>query len=279
MDCTAIILAGGQGVRLGRLGQLTSKALLVTYDRPLLIRHLDHLIEANFRRIVVSTNPAHYPPIHALVASYRPDTPAEISVLENPAHLTGPIEALYEAVKQTQTRRCLMVLVDEFVRGNGFLAFRDKVVDGDDYTAIAPVMDASELQRGGYVSCRGSLIEAFVERAEPEPTDSFPSPGTSLCRTTTTLKAIEDFLAAAPPGESVGDFYNFRCRQGHAIHALMGPDFVNINTPDNLLLATLYATMEAYPAESPTQAPLSALASSLRSEIAQRTNRTPPESK
>jgi dTDP-glucose pyrophosphorylase len=267
MDCTVIILAGGQGVRLGRLGQLTSKALLVTYDRPLLIRHLDQLVEANFRQIVISTNPTHHPSIHALVNSYHPEQDAHIHVLENPAHLIGPIEALYEVVKRTETRRCLMVLVDEFVRGNSFVPFVERVAEDEDYTAIAPVIDSRELGRGGYVRVSDSRIEAFIERAEAESGNAFPSPGTSLFSTQPTLRALENFLSTAAPGASVGDFYNFRCRQGHAIHALMGTDFVNINTPDYLLLATLYAAIEAH--QSDVLESLTASATILRNKIAQ----------
>lgn len=268
MDCTAIILAGGQGTRLGRLGQLTNKAMLIAYDRPLLIRHLDHLVEAGFDRIVVSTNPNHYPAIAGLVKEYRPHRPVDIEVLNNPAHFTGPIEALQVVVGLVSTRRCLMVLADEYVLDNGFTAFAEHIDEDDDYTAIAPVIDPRELKRGGYAHCSGGYVEAIIEKAEPEPENAFPSPGTTLFSTQDTLAAIEAFLQSVPPGASVGDFFNFRCQLGQRLQALMGPDFVNINTPNYLLLANLYGALEALSEQSDLYASLAATATALRSSIA-----------
>jgi hypothetical protein len=121
-----------------------------------------------------------------------------------------------------------------------------------------------ERWRGGYVRCRQTRIEAFIERTETKTGETLPSAGTSLFSTRPTLNALEDFLSTSAPGASVSDFYNFRCRQGHVIHALMGPDFVNINTPDHLLLATLYAAMEAHTAQPLVYESLSSAASNLR---------------
>ena len=50
---TALILAAGNGTRLGRLGKSIPKALLPVLNRPLLVRHLDVLAKQGVRDVHV----------------------------------------------------------------------------------------------------------------------------------------------------------------------------------------------------------------------------------
>jgi hypothetical protein len=57
--------------------------------------------------------------------------------------------------------------------------------------------------------------------------------------------------------------------RGRRVRALIGPDFVNINTQDSLLLANLYAAVDRHPPGSPLHDSLAAAAHALRLQIAE----------
>ncbi len=269
-DCTAIILAGGQGTRLKRLGRFISKAALIVGD------HLDHLIEAGWRQIIVSTNPLHYPALNALLASYCETLASEgvsgveLTLLENAAHLDGPTEGLSVALEKVTTRRCLIVLVDEYIRANPFPDFAAQIDAVDEFGGVAPLADERETRRGGYVQVRQGWIVGYVERTGIVDAQGLPSTGALLADSEHLRADVAAFLAAHPPGESIGDCFDERVRlRGRRVRALVGPDFVNINTQDSLLLANLYAAADRHPPGSPLYDALNAAAHALRRQIAE----------
>jgi molybdopterin-guanine dinucleotide biosynthesis protein A len=273
-NCTVIIMAGGQGSRLKRLGRFVSKAALIVFDQPMLMRHLDHLLEAGFRNIIVSTNPLHYPMLDALVGSYRETITGEgiidarLSVLNNPAHVAGPTEGLLGALREVRTPRTLMVLVDEFIRANSFAAFAQRVDDHQEYCEISEWIDIEESKRGGYVTVVDGVIVSHIEDTGILNAESYPSTGTSLMNTTDVMADAEAFLRQQPGASSIGDFMEYRAAVvRRRVRALLGPDFVNINTPDFLLLANLYAAMERHGTGSALYEQMGRLADTIRKTI------------
>jgi MurNAc alpha-1-phosphate uridylyltransferase len=51
---TAMILAAGRGERLKPLTNTIPKALCVVHDKPLIVHHIIHLVQAGFERIVIN---------------------------------------------------------------------------------------------------------------------------------------------------------------------------------------------------------------------------------
>src|SRR5262245_27153482 len=175
MDCTVIVLAGGQGLRMGGLGQLMPKTALVAYDWPLLIRALHQMGEHGFSNVIISTSPTFYTQLTALVGSYIVTTqnrdlptPANIQVILNLEHEKGPLPALAEALKHVHTGRCLLYLADEFQVGNPFPAFADAVSDDADYLGVVAPFDPRELKRGGLVYAHDNG-EAYSIVEKPDP--------------------------------------------------------------------------------------------------------------
>jgi NDP-sugar pyrophosphorylase family protein len=254
-----------------RLGRFLSKAALIAYDQPMLMRHLDHLLEAGFRRIIVSTNPLHYDMIEALVAAYRETltqegiADAHLTVLNNPAHLVGPTEGLAGALPAVQTRRVLLVLVDEFLRGNSFKVYAGHVEGEGEYGGISELMRAEETKRGGYVTVREGKIVSYVEQVGILAENGVPSTGNTLLTTDILRADVATFLSAQPASPSIGDFLEYRVQAlGRTVYTVMESDFVNINTPDYLLLATLYAAMERHGTEWALYEEMAQLADRLR---------------
>lgn len=274
MDCTAIVMAGGQGSRLRRLGRFMSKAALVAYDQPMLMRHLDHLLEASLRRIMVSTNPLHYATLDALVTNYGETIRAEgiadadLRVLNNPAHLMGPTEGLQGAVVHVTTRRTLIVLVDEFMRSNPYTVYAGHMAGDREYGGVAALYDASETLRGGYVTVRDGRIVSYVEKTGILDAEGLPSTGTLLVTTEVLRDDLARFIAVSPAASSIGDFLEYRVSAlGREVWTVEEPDFVNINTPDYLLLANLYAAMERHGEGSPVYDNLARSAAALRAWV------------
>jgi glucose-1-phosphate thymidylyltransferase len=55
----AVILAGGNGIRLNPLTLATNKHLLALYDRPVIYHGIEKLVNAGIERIMIVTSPQH----------------------------------------------------------------------------------------------------------------------------------------------------------------------------------------------------------------------------
>lgn len=274
MNCTVVILAGGQGSRLKRLGRFIPKASMIVYDQPILMRHLDHLLEAGFRKIVISTNPAHYPVLNGLVEAYAQIIAqegirdADLRVLNNPDHVVGPSEAFLTALLEVPTPRCLMVLVDEFISANSFHAYAAHVPEPGEFGGVAALQDVRETRRGGYVTVQDGFIVSYEERPGIPDAHGLPSTGNTLFDTQDMLADVMRFVETHPASPSIGDLLEHRVRHlGRKVRVIAEPDFININTQDFLLLANLYAAMERHGKTSPVYAELLRLAEHMRETL------------
>lgn len=254
MDCTVIILAGGQGLRMGGLGQLMAKTTLVAYDWPLMIRALHQMGEHGFSKVIISTSTTFYTQITSLVASYIVSTqnrdlpkPADIQVILNLEHENGPLPALAEALKHVNTRRCLLYLADEFQVGNPFPAFAQVEADDADYLGVVAAFDPRELKRGGMVYAHDDgEAYSIVEKPDPNAgSDGLRWNGVALFNYQL-AEDLRDFFTQYPANVAVGEIFEFRRILGRSVRAIIGPDFINVNSPDHLLLAGLYVAMEAH---------------------------------
>jgi dTDP-glucose pyrophosphorylase len=267
-------MAGGQGSRLKRLGRFISKASLIVYDQPMLIRHLDHLIEAGFRRILITTNPQHHGAIATLIDAYGEMMAQEgtadlrLRVLNNAAHLTGPTEGFRQALSEVDTPRALLILADEFSLSNPFVPYAKLVDDAEEYGGVSRLLDVRDTLRGGYVLLKDGYIVACEERAGIPNPDGYPSTGLSLFSTRAMLEDCDHFISLHPASASIGDFTDYRVeKMGRRVRAVMDPDFININTQDSLLLANVYAAMERHGPASPLYNEMARMAQHLRQTL------------
>ncbi len=251
MNCTTIILAGGLGMRMGRLSKLLPKPALVIYDEPLLLRLINQLCEAGFTRVLISTNPMHCQHIKTLVnrvleiEQISDDANAEIRVISNESHTLGPLEALSVAMRETDTDRCLLCLGDIFFLGNPFMQFARELDSSADYLGIADPVGPRDLLQGGLAYCHGEVITALVERPESISTGAMRWSGTALF-SRRLMEDLEKFLSGFPANSPIGDMFEFRRKCGRVLRSISVPDFVNINSTTHLMLACLYAGAQAH---------------------------------
>jgi hypothetical protein len=85
------------------------------------------------------------------------------------------------------------------------------------------------------------------------------------------VKAVEDlevFLATAEADTPPGNFLEFQRARGRRLVCITGPDFVNINSAADLVLASLYAISRELPATSAVHAEVARSAVALRAYVA-----------
>jgi mannose-1-phosphate guanylyltransferase len=107
-----MILAAGRGTRLGALGQARAKVLMDVAGRPLLLRHLDLLVNEGFERVVV--NVSHLAnQITTAVQGY--EGPIEVICVEE-AELLGTAGGVRNALALLQPGPFLVLYGDVLVR-------------------------------------------------------------------------------------------------------------------------------------------------------------------
>src|SRR5205085_7600493 len=110
-ETLVVILAGGQAARFGRLGRLLPKSLLpVSRHQTLLSRNLDHIHEAGFRNVTVSTSPETYSLLHLFMNKYREikdeiSKPLHLELICNEMHRISSLAALNEITSRREFLR------------------------------------------------------------------------------------------------------------------------------------------------------------------------------
>lgn len=249
-ECTAILLAGGIGSRMKQLGRYFCKASLVSYNQTLLLRMIDQLVIAGFRKMIVTTSDRFFPEIVRLVGIYRKEfeeryegDPVRIDVVNNPRHSIGSLEALHYILESVYTKQCLMCLSDIFYPENPFHEFRNKCVEQTDYFGVSPFFDPCELSMGGIVYCKETTIESILEAPlkDLSPEKAMRWSGLALFDPQEIREEFDEFLQCAPAASPEGDLFEFRRKRGRHIATVPTPDFINVNSEDHLLLVSLLA--------------------------------------
>jgi NDP-sugar pyrophosphorylase family protein len=274
-DCTVLIFCGGEGLRMGRLGAHYAKTLLVAHDTPLLCRLLDQLYSAGFETIVASTTPRFERQITEAVQGYqavRRSANVRAQVVVSEAQRRGVLVGLEELLDRFATTRCLICLGDIFFLANPFLRCRDQVRAEHDVLGVATVGVETELRQGGIVDQDAGKVYRVIER----PTGTLALTGqparwsgVALIDRVRAMKDLATFLPDAPADSPPGDFFEFQRAQGRDFRCIHGSDFVNVNSPDHLLLASLYARLEKSTAGSDISSALARSAESLRLFLAE----------
>jgi hypothetical protein len=137
---------------------------------------------------------------------------------------------------------------------------------------VAAITVEAELRKGGIVEQDNGKVYRIIERPMGTPAlTEQPArwSGVALIDRARALKDLETFLPNAPADSPPGDFFEFQRTRGLDFRCTAGPDFVNINSPDHLLLASLYARLEKRAAAGDLSTALAWSAASLRLFLAE----------
>lgn len=236
-DFTLIVLAGGDGTRMRPASLITPKPLLATYDEPLLIRQARQANEAGISKILISTNPKDYTHLRQILSLYG----VKAKVLENEKHKEGSLPALNFAIEKTSTPKILMSFADIYFFDNPFLKFMSI---NKHSLGISKAFDKRELSLGGMVFCDGSVIQKIVETPIKNNTEGYRWNGLALFDKID-RSDLKEFLKDNRLDSPEGDFFEYlRTKNKIEFSGIECSDFINVNRPDNLLVAAIYRLSE-----------------------------------
>jgi NDP-sugar pyrophosphorylase family protein len=230
----AIILAGGDSSRFGRLGDLLHKALLpVTADQTLLSRNLDYLHESGITDVVISTSPKSFPVIESFVERYTAVAPVSFrpQVISNPLHEMGSLAALGHIVSGHPGSKYVMSFADIFFGSNPYLPITSLVNDAENFVAGFPSPTASDWARGGLMRVRSGVCERMFLR--PEECQHYTPQEMNTWSGITVFSAsvvddLKDFLHMNYSSIEE-DFINFCLDRGRGFAVYEVDRFINVN--------------------------------------------------
>jgi NDP-sugar pyrophosphorylase family protein len=262
-----------------RLAGIQAKTLLCAHDTPLLWRLLDQLRAAGFSRIVAATTPRLRASIRASLAEYsRTTAPGiELEVVASAAQERGVVFGLARLLERWTDDRSLLCFGDIFFLANPFPAFRQHLESSAVHLGVTPRTLENEWRLGGLVYEDGGEVVSIVERPSSAPTGTpLRWSGVALFDRRPALEDLARFVAESPDDPPPGEFFEFQRQRGRDLRCEPGPDFVNVNSPDHLLLASLYARLEACPPGEPLATSLAEAARTLRLDLVRPQRRETP---
>ena len=274
-DCTAAVFCGGVSLRMGPLAAVQPKTLLAAYNTPLLWRLIEQLQVAGLGDIVVSTTPRFEEALSQAIGSRARSNgsgsqPRLVCCTEQQ---NGVLAGFRNVLANSPTDKVLLCLGDIYFLSNPFLSIRAHLSADYDCLAAAAITVAPEVHQGGLILHDNGKIRSVIE----PPVDSISGEalrwsGVALVERKRALVDIDAFLADSQPDSRPGDFFEFQRGRGVVVRVIACPDFVNVNSPDHLLLASIYAKLEARGDLDSRTATLSDAATELRLELATQLN-------
>lgn len=235
-DISLILLAGGEGTRMRQITIGVPKALLPIFDESLLQRHVVHASEAGIKQIIISTKPKWRETFikHLSVTNLI----SKVKVISNSDHEHGSLPALLSVLRGIEFKYLLMSFVDIFSFDNPYINFMDVQKDSCVF-GISDPFDEVQLSRGGIVFTKNNKVQSIRERPLKGNHKGYRWNGVSYFpkKLKTDLRL---YLVDNPKDSPEGDFFEFWRSMGGKITYKKCSDFINVNTPEDLLLASLY---------------------------------------
>jgi len=248
-NMSLVILAGGNGSRMEKIGKIAPKPLLFAFDEPLIIRHIRYAQEAQIKNVIVSTSPQHYPCFSKALAHWDI---RGVRLVKNQAHATGPLPALLKIMDSLNSRKLLLSLADIFFLNN---PYHEISQDNEPYSyrlGFSPTFHKRELSLGGILFTKPNQkdLTRIVKKPVKENRDGFRWNGLAYFDVSQT-RALSDFLDRYPKISSLEDFFEYlRQIKNVSFRLYKCPDFINVNRPEDLLQASLYRYAELFPETS-----------------------------
>jgi dTDP-glucose pyrophosphorylase len=276
VDVTLLVLAGGRGTRFGLLNSSLPKSAIPVYDESSLVRNVRQARAAGFKNIVVSTRTSFSKSVGELLASCHLTAPdISVKVVSNRYHRYGALAALLHLLKNVDTPRVALSLPDIFFIENAYHRLYEHSESEGNYLGVADPFDPSELTKGGIVIWDTEQRVCSILET-PIAGQAEGVRWTGLAVFNRDLEPyLNEFIAAGGGGAPIGNFFRHYIAKGNVLSAFRVSDFININTADDMFLASMYRAIELHGADNALSRELSQATSYVRQRLLRGNNRRP----
>jgi len=240
----AIILAGGSGTRFGTLGQVLPKCLLPVFDQPLLLRQIEQCAQAGVREVLVSTSARFESGLRSVLALYTPPQAMTITCVAEPRPL-GPIMGLLSLAPWTAGDATLVLLGDEYYEDSSpFLSLAQRAVVPDLLLGVVHDSPPHRILCNAVTDAAGRVLSV-----REKPTIDQLVGSTRWCGFTGFTAGLLEQVPRdlVRDHAHLGDLLSLLLARGARAEALEFCELhLNLNTPDDLLLASLVEARGRY---------------------------------
>lgn len=236
-----VILAGGQGSRMGFLTDLVPKPILHALDEPILIRQIRQAQTAGLKNIVVTTTDEYFKVIDQELKRFN----VKVKLLRNPKHYLGSLPALLYILSKINKERIIMSFSDIYFLENPY-AYILKYVDTDanHCIGVSSAFHKKELSNGGIVfTNKRKGVTEIVEKPLINNNRGSRWNGLAIFNRDDKFH-LKNFLKISKPGSPEGEFFEYLRKLNITMKSVLCPDFININEPSDLIVASLYRLNE-----------------------------------
>lgn len=246
MEVLTIILAGGVSIRFGNLGKLMPKAMLpVSGDQTLLSRNLDHLYEAGFKNIVVSTSPQNYKILKLFIDRYKAINNREtldsyhLELISNKNHKISSLSALCEILTQRKACKYVMCFADIYFYTNPYLLLphHANVAETSNWLGVSKNPKGNIMGKEGLVLVKNNLCRKLFlklpDQSRYGARQLLNWSGITLFNESVTADLIEFNNKIGSSIEE--DFINFCINKGRHFFTYNIDQFINVNSYQDYL--------------------------------------------
>lgn len=238
MNYALVILAGGQSTRMGSLSRIITKSAVPIFNTTLIKRQIEQAVNAGIENIIISTNKTLYTQIKILVSDFN-----NVKVISNPLHKKGSMNALLKIMEMNKKiDRVIMSLADIYFIENPFYKIIKLLNSKKTILFAAKPFDNLELSRGGVIFPIKGYVMDIIEKPIPLNIKGYRWTGLAIFNSCIRTE-LRSFLKLHP-GLAEEDFFQ-ALKNKEEIKINLTSDFINVNTPSQMFLASIYQVIEA----------------------------------
>lgn len=246
-DISLVILAGGNGSRMEKIGKIAPKPLLPALDEPLIIRHIRYAQDAQIKNIIISTSPQYYSRFSEVLSHWNTDK--NVNLMKNQGHAIGPLPALLRIMQSLTSFKILLSLADIFFLENPYGEISQGCKLHPYRFGFSPAFNRKELSLGGILFAKPNQknLARIVKKPIKGNKDGMRWNGLAYFDVSQ-IKALYNFLNLYQMTSPLEDFFEYLHHVENINFRLYKcPDFINVNRPEDLLQASLYRCSELFP--------------------------------